>query len=170
MSYTYSISDRTVPAINNGETFRAQYDRPHSFKLLLNQKINERWALSGTFILMSGSLQTLPVASYNSYIKLAFNPDYDGYGEGGKQELIVYKRNALRLPVYHRLDLSVNYTLQKQNLTHKIYAGLYNAYNAKNIYEVQTQFISNGVDKTAYSLDGKVLFPIIPFINYSLEF
>ncbi len=166
-SYTLSDSEREIAGLNNGEKFRSRFDRPHNFKVLLTYSVNKRWSISGVFNIMSGSLQTLPVGKYNSNFLWGNNLwSYRSYISPAS-DIIIYKRNSVRLPVYHRLDLSVNYSIDKQKFRHSLHGGLYNAYNAKNAYELQevTETEPNG-SASKVRLVKKVLFPVIPFINY----
>jgi hypothetical protein len=119
---------------------------------------------------MSGALQTLPIGIYNSNYYLGANPwSYIQYSGGGT-EIIIYKRNSQRLPLYHRLDLSIDYSINHKRLKQSLKIGLYNAYNAKNAYEMQTQIITSPNGKESrIQLTKKVLFPMIPFISYNIE-
>ncbi len=170
LTYSFSISERTFPELNNGETFRSRYDRPQNLKIILSNTFNSHLSASCIFYFMSGALQTLPIGIYNSNYYLGANPwSYIQYSGGGT-EIIIYKRNSQRLPLYHRLDLSIDYSINHKRLKQSLKIGLYNAYNAKNAYEMQTQIITSPNGKESrIQLTKKVLFPMIPFISYNIE-
>jgi hypothetical protein len=153
IAYTYSHSERNFEEINNGETFLYKYDRPHVLKIAVNQKLNAKWNIGITWNLMSGSMATI-----------ATQKNWDN---------LVYEKNAYRLPTYHRLDLSINHTKQRKWGTTQLGFGVYNAYNRDNIYNVEMGKVpyASGFMKTGiYYVEEKALFPIIPFINYKIEF
>lgn len=169
LSYTYSSSIRQFPDINSNEEFPSLYDRPHNFKITLIRTFGTRLAISGAWIVMSGSMQTMGNYRYISWFDYGSSP-YDNveYMHGGRQDIILYRRNSYRLPLYHRLDLSVTYTVQKKRWKYSWNFGLYNAYNARNAYDMQITLIYSY--PVQYKIEKKVLFPVIPFISYQFEF
>ena len=171
ISYCYSKSERYFKEINQGKPFRAQYDRPHNLKLLVLKSLGEKWSFGIIFNIMSGSLQTMGSARYISWFDYGESP-YDKIlgNVSSTQDIIIYRKNSYRLPVNHRLDLSVSYNMLKGNYKSSINFGLYNAYNAKNTYLSRMELISIGNNKYIYEIDNKSLFPMIPFISYSFGF
>jgi hypothetical protein len=176
LSYSYSRTRREFPEINDGQEFYARYDRPHVFKTELTYEFNTRWSLSAIWIFMSGSLQTIPSTDYISW--LDYRPQYSVTQGIGTQDILFYRKNNYRLPTYHRLDVSVNYTKKYKRFTGVLNFGVYNLYNEQNPYDVEAENIvfktgtqpSNYTPKLKRVLDKKVLFPILPFVSYSFEF
>jgi len=171
LSYCYSFSHRYFKELNQGNPFRAEYDRPHSLKLLVVKTLNERWSCGLVFNLMSGSMQTMGSARYVSWFDYGESP-YDKWTTNtcSGENIVLYKKNTYRLPVYHRLDLSATYTIAKKNHKSSVNFGLYNAYNAKNTYMAQLEMVSIGNNKNVYTINNKSLFPVIPFLSYRFEF
>lgn len=154
IAYSYSHSERKFEEINYGETFLYKYDRPHVLKIALNQKINSKWNIGLTWNLMSGSMVT--IATQKDWYEL------------------VYEKNAYRLPTYHRLDISVNHTKQRKWGKTQLGIGVYNAYNKKNIYSLEMVEVPYSYtplfETSIYYIQENELFPIIPSINYKIEF
>jgi outer membrane receptor for ferrienterochelin and colicin len=174
-SYTYSRSLRRFSEINFGEEFPARYDRPHIFKTFINYTINPAWKISAIWILMSGNLNTIASKNYISWFE--YQPKDDiAPQESGNNDILYYQKNSYRLPAYHRLDLAVSFTKKYRSFTGVLNFGAYNAYNAQNAYDVQMKLrpktIYQGQNYDYFlsrELDKKVLFPILPFISYSIE-
>ncbi|MCB0685521.1 MAG: TonB-dependent receptor, partial [Saprospiraceae bacterium] len=80
------------------QPFYANQDQTHEVKLVGNYKTG-RWNFSGTFIYATGRPYTAPTGYYE--IELI-----DGSSESFFE---VSSKNGLRLPDYHRLDLSATY-------------------------------------------------------------
>jgi hypothetical protein len=171
VSYCYSISTRHFQEINQGQTFRAQYDRPHNFKIMAIKNLGEKWSFGMVFNLMSGSVQTMGSGRYINWFDYGENP-YDNliYQSMTKMDVVLYKKNSYRLPVYHRLDVSITYNIEKRKHKSSVNFGLYNAYNAKNTYMSQMELVFLENEKYAYKIINKTLFPIIPFLSYNFEF
>jgi hypothetical protein len=130
ISYCYSRSlikvnnSLTENQINYGIEYPANYDRPHSFNMIVNYRTNRRLSGSATFVYTTGRPITYPLSVY--------------YTED-QQLLNFSKRNGFRLPEYVRLDLSIN--LEGNLLRNKPIHGswslnLYNATGRKNVYSV----------------------------------
>jgi hypothetical protein len=140
ISYCYSrsfiIVDGGLPEnqINRGIEYPANYDRPHSFNLVINHKANRRLSESLTFVYTTGRPFTFPVSIY--------------YSE--RQQLLNFSnRNEFRLSDYARLDLSISLegNLFKKKPIHSFWTlNLYNALGRKNVYSVYFD-TENGVVK-----------------------
>jgi hypothetical protein len=130
ISYCYSRSLITVDGglpenqINNGIEYPSDYDRPHSFNLVLNFRSNRRLSASTNFVYTTGRPITCPVSIY--------------YSEG--QEVLNFsKRNEFRIPDYARMDLSINLegNLLRKKPIHSFWSlNLYNALGRRNAYSV----------------------------------
>jgi len=130
ISYTLSRSEITVDGafpwqrINGGETYPANYDKPHALNLVMNYRLNRRLSFSGNVVYATGRPVTYPVSSY--------------YLRG--QEMVSYsQRNTYRLPDYFRIDLSFNLegNLKANKNIHSYWmVNIYNLTGRKNAYSV----------------------------------
>ena len=97
------------------------------------------------------------------------------FEQGDSRLLRVYgDRNSVRTRAYHRLDISMQ---MKRNLrwAHRTLSfGAYNTYSRQNPFLLQTKKISERDelgDRLEYLVFEQVsAFPVIPFVNYRLEF
>jgi hypothetical protein len=160
MSYTYArtllkMDDKIAgEKINNGEYYPANYDKPHDFTFVGNQKLSRRFSVSMNLTYSSGRPVTIPVGIF--YYR-------------DSQKTLYSDRNGYRIPDYFRTDLSLNIegNHKIRQLTHNSWTiGVYNLTGRRNPYSVY--FISeNGVIK-GYKLS--IFGAAIPFINYNIRF
>ena len=152
LSYTYSRSlirvngEHSWNRINNGETFPANYDIPHSLNVVLNYSLSRRVVFSSIFTYQTGKPITYPESAY--YVNSAPYLDYS-------------KRNAYHIPDYVRADfsLTVEGNLRKNKLIHSsLILNLYNAAGRRNPYSVYFK-TENGIIKSyQYSVIGVPIF------------
>lgn len=119
LSYTYSRAIYTVPGINEGHPYPAYSDRPHDLAVFMTWDLSERLSLNSSFIYMTGAPFTSPSGFY--------------YYQNHEVPLYL-ERNNDRLPDYHRLDLALNWRLNRreQRFTHELVFSVYNLYGRKN--------------------------------------
>lgn len=167
LSYTLSSSTRRFgKEINKGETFPHRLDRRHNLNLQVLYKFNGNWDFNASFSLASGTPFSLPVAQY----ELVQAPFGGAPTEILQKPVLIDALNAQRLPLYHKLDLGVNYYFWQRNSRHTVKLGVYNVYFRQNplYYTVRDEFDKAGV------LDRKViqvsLLPFFPALRYILEF
>ena len=156
ISYTYSITRREIPAINNGNPYPAPYDRPHDLAIVLTYDFSERMNVSANWVYNTGRPVTMPTGRF----------------EYGGVLLPVYsERNSERLPDYHRLDLSFNIKTRKKpnrNWQGSWNISVYNAYYRKNVYSYYFAQREDNPDETqAYKM---YMFGIIPAVSYNFSF
>ncbi|WP_224996804.1 TonB-dependent receptor [Cesiribacter sp. SM1] len=169
IGYTLGRTLRQVPGINGGEVYPARYDRIHDLSVVLSHELNSRLSLSGTFVYSTGTAVSLPVGKAN--IDGFITPVYDDT-----------RRNAFRMPGYHRLDLAA--TLKNKPRPGRRWDGswtfsIYNAYARKNPFAITFEQVYNqdpdfdpdedrvrSVDAAAVKL---YLFSIIPSVTYNFE-
>jgi len=82
------------------------------------------------------------------------------------------EKNAYRIDPYHRLDISVNWTIKRtEKFEHSLNFSVYNVYNRRNPFfiSINTQFNSENfsLNNTAYQMS---LFPIMPSISWNFKF
>ncbi len=116
------------------EYFPANQDVTHELKVVGVYKY-KRWDFSATWIFATGRPYTAPAGSYTITLLDGTTEDY----------FTVTTKNSLRLPDYHRLDLSFSYHIWNQNKKDIGYIGLsiFNAYNRTNTWYKQ-YYISDG--------------------------
>jgi hypothetical protein len=149
ISYTLSKSDRKFENINFGREFPFTYDRRHNITIALVQKIGKKFSLGADWVYVTGHAVTLAnTYVYNELIRSASLKYYSSV-------------NNYRMPAYHRLDLCLNYMKETKILKYTISAGAYNAYNRANPYIILDSFDS---------LQVQSLFPILPYISFSVKF
>src|SRR5690606_2741021 len=102
IAYTLSKSEQQTKGrntsesgINNGVWYNTPYDKTHDLSITSNYIFNNRWSISSNFLLQTGQPTTFPNGQY----------EYNGITVPS-----FGLRNTNRLPTYHRLDVSVNYT------------------------------------------------------------
>ncbi len=156
ISYTYSVSRRKFPDINEGKVYASPYDRPHDVSVVLNFDVSRRVAISANWVYSTGSPITLPVgkASYGNL----FIPVYSG-------------RNAYRVSDYHRLDLSV--LLGSRIKPDRKWSGewsfsAYNAYGRKNVWAIN--FLRDDKNPDGLKANKTYLFSVVPAITYNFKF
>ena len=162
LAYTLSKSEQQTKGrtaneigINNGNWYNTPYDKTHDISLTGSYDLNEKWKLNGNFLFQTGQPATFPNGQYQ-YNGVTI-PSYSN-------------RNADRLPVYHRLDVSATYTPKpdkKSGLQSYWVFGVYNAYNRKNAASVS---FSANQDTGANEANRLAIFGVIPSISYNFKF
>ncbi|MBZ5856137.1 TonB-dependent receptor [Flavihumibacter profundi] len=159
VGYTLSWTYRKFPSLNNGETFKARYDRRHDISVVTTYELSKKWKLSGVFVYGTGMATTLPERFY--LVEGVLTQEYS-------------RINQYRLPAYHRLDLSAIYTpvpKKQKRLKSSWVFSIYNVYSRLNPY-----FIYYDQEGSAYNGTLKVtakqvsLFPIIPSVTWNFKF
>jgi outer membrane receptor for ferrienterochelin and colicin len=156
VSYTLSSARRKIDEINNGNWYRANYDKPHNFTLVLNQDMGRRLDIGLNWVFTSGAPLTLPTGRWE-YGNLIM-PSYS-------------ERNGYRLPRYHRLDLSATYQLgvsRSRRLSHELNFSVYNVYNRKNPFTIY--FESEAGNKHNMNAKQMSLFGIVPSVTWNFRF
>lgn len=159
ISYTLSKTERKFDAINNGEWYRAKYDKTHNLAVVGIYELNPQWALSSNFTYSTGVTTTFPDGRY----------EYDGvivpHNTNGE-------RNNYRVPAYHRLDIAATLTPKKNegrswksNWVFSVY-NLYNRKNAFSIYFRQNEDNPNQTEAVRLAILGT----FVPAVTYNISF
>lgn len=159
VSMSYSRSLRTIAGygpeqtINNGQPYPSNYDKPVNLNIFANYYMTPKWNWSANFTYSTGR----PITGSDSWFNY-YGQKFSNY----------YGRNQERLPDYHRLDVSFNYTFQKSERVEKSWSiSIYNLYFRKNAYSTLFQHYF-GSPPQPYRLS--VIGVAIPSINYNLKF
>lgn len=159
IGYTWSKTDRIFPDINFGKKFPAKFDRRHDVSLVAMYKLNDNIELSLVWVYATGNTTTLPISRY-----IIQGNIINEYSE----------RNAFRLPPYHRMDISLNWT-PKRKKSRKFESSwnfsIYNLYNRRNPYYIYFETEGN-ITQGNLEIKAKQvsLFPILPSITYNFKF
>ena len=164
LSYTLARTERQTPGINGGEWYASRFDQLHNLSLTGFYEINDRWTTSANFAFNTGSPTTFPTTRYTIQ---GFVVPHNANEE----------RNNVRLPNYHRLDLSI--TRKGKIKKGKRWTGdwvfsVYNVYNRKNAFSIFFAQedgripIGSSVNTDAYRLS--VIGSFIPSVSYNFKF
>ncbi|WP_088324893.1 TonB-dependent receptor [Polaribacter tangerinus] len=164
LAYTLSKSEQLTegrnanePGINNGEWYNTPFDKTHDLSLNTSYELNKKWTFNANFLLQTGQPTNYPVGQYEFQ---GLNvPIYDDN-----------RRNADRLPAYHRLDISATLTPTK-NKNRKWQGewvfGFYNLYNRRNAASINftqnRETFRNEAIKTS-------IFGLVPSVTYNFNF
>lgn len=150
LAYTLASSDRQFASENQGLAYPHAFDRRHQFSLFYSQRLLNGLRASLNWVVMSANPR-LGLASIDSgvgWVNAGIHPP----GE----------KNQLRSLTYHRLDLNVSYSFTTwKRVFHRLKAGLYNAYNRKNVAYYDN---SSGSFAPVFSI------PLRPSFQYSIRF
>ena len=169
LAYTLSNSRRRFEAVNVGESFPYQFDRRHSLHLVGAWAFSQKWKAVLSWTFGTGVATTLPRSSYQ------FNQFNLLYADQPRQfpflvEVTNYgRRNDLRLPSYHRLDLEIQYAWENERFKHELSFGAYNAYNRFNpLYYILAERPDQAGQLKPQYLEV-ALFPFVPILRYRIE-
>ena len=166
LSYTLSrseirtVADNPVDDINNGDFFPTNYDRTHYGSMTTIYQHSKRASFSLNFVIGSGRPFTFPAGKFR----------FDGV------VIPTYNdRNEDRMPVYHRLDLSMKLhdKPQKKNGEVKKYRGfwvfsVYNLYSRKNV--TSYLFVQQPESSQSSVETASVLGSFFPSVTYNFSF
>ena len=145
MGYTIAKSDRQFKdgTVNNGERFPYKYDRRHNINLCVNHTFSKKTDIGITWIFNTGGTAT--VAEQRTGTASGNLIDY------------ISRRNNYRLPVSHRLNLSINFHKKLRHGMQTWNISVYNAYNAMTpnlIYKEEEYIGTAGVDESIWKFTG----------------
>lgn len=154
VSYTLSKTERKIAGINDNAWYNAKQDRTHDLAVVGIFQLSKKWTLSANWIYYTGSAVTFPAGKYRI----------------DDQTVFYYtKRNAYRMPAYHRLDIGATWLLkQKKKFSSELTISLYNAYGRENAYTIEFRDNKDDPDKT--EAVQTALFKYIPSVSYNFKF
>jgi len=154
ISYTLSKTERRINGINDNEWYNARQDKTHDLSVVATYELNPKWSFSGLFVYSTGNAVTFPTGKYELQGQTIFQYS---------------KRNADRMPAYHRIDLSATYEPAKNKLFKSSWSfGIYNLYGRENAYAISFE---DNPDKpgTTRAIQTS-LFKFVPNITYNFKF
>lgn len=165
-SFTLSRNRTKFEDINNGDWFNSNFDRPISISSVFLYDFNTTQSIAANFTLQSGDPVTLPIALFKG-----LDSDF-GFG---RSRYLASDRNAYRLPIFHKLDVS--YTIESMRRKGNSWTfGVYNIYARRNPFYIKDQqtiefrdpmnndFSAIGMNT---ELLGINLFSFLPYISFS---
>lgn len=162
VNYTFSRSFRKVlesptqNAINDGEWFASNYDKPHSLNINFSRQVTRMTNLSLNFTYSTGRPITAPVSNFS--IDNVLNIP------------IFSERNQFRIPDYHRLDVSYAigpFGKNTKGSEHRIIFSIYNVYSRRNAYSV---FFRQVPSRSVNVFRIATLGSVFPSMTYNFKF
>ncbi|MEM1128210.1 MAG: TonB-dependent receptor [Bacteroidota bacterium] len=168
LGYTFGVTKRRFPNLNDGLFYIPKYDRTHDLSLVANYDLASNWRFTAAFQYGTGQAYTEPEGRF----RLTDNPF-----TSVSTDVLVTSFNNRRLPDYHRLDVGfsrlgrffgfADYELQLQVI---------NVYSRRNVwfffYEFSDQFAEdplNAQSTVEVTEVPQIPFPI-PNISLTLRF
>ncbi|WP_159951220.1 TonB-dependent receptor [Polaribacter septentrionalilitoris] len=164
LAYTLSRSEQQTlgstpnePGINRGEWYSTPFDKTHDFSVNASYDLNKKWKFNTNFVFQTGQPTNYPVGQYE--IQGLNVPIFDEN-----------RRNADRLPAYHRLDISATLTPRK-NKNRKWQAewvfGIYNVYGRQNAASINFRENRETMRNEAVQTS---IFGLVPSVTYNFKF
>jgi len=176
VSYTLGRSELKIDGINflndlenrSGNWYPARYDQLHNFKATGFYEVSNRVSISANFTYLTGTPTTFPTHRYQiEYLTIPENS--------------ANTRNNLRIPDYHRLDLSITIlgrAIAKNGWVRKnrdsLVITFYNVYNRKNPFSIyfwqgEDRFAIDEVAETK-ATQVSILGAFVPSVTYNFKF
>lgn len=167
-AYTLARTELKVNGINRNEWYAARFDQTHNLKLSGFYDVSKRWSASANFSLVSGTPSTFPTSRF---VVQGMLIPYNAQDS----------RNNVRLPAYHRLDVSFRLegkTVKRngnarKNSDYWVF-GVYNLYARKNPFSI---YFTQGKDRVAQGApinsearQLSIIGTVIPAISYNFNF
>ena len=157
LSYTLSRSERQVEGINSNRWYPSRYDQTHNLSISAFYDASKRWSFSGNFSLISGTPTTFPTTRFQQQGYILPDNGLD-------------VRNNVRIPVYHRLDLSARIQGKKNDRRRwqwETVFSIYNVYSRRNAFSIYTRQTADGkTEAVRLSVIGN----FIPSISANFKF
>lgn len=164
LAYTISNSEQKTqgrndhePGINQGEWYKTPFDKTHDISVNASYDFSEKWTFNANFLFQTGQPTNYPVGQYE--VQGLNVPIYDDN-----------RRNADRLPSYHRLDIAATLTPDK-NKNRKWQGewvfGIYNLYGRQNAASIS--FSQNRETMRNEAVQTSI-FGMVPSVTYNFKF
>jgi len=168
VAYTLARTELKVNGINRNEWYAARFDQTHNVKVSGFYDLSKRWSASANFTLISGTPSTFPTSRFVVQNMLIPYNAQDS-------------RNNVRLPAYHRLDVSFRLDgktvkrngKERKNSDYWVF-GVYNLYARKNpfsIYFTQgKERVAQGAPINSEARQLSIIGTVIPAVSYNFKF
>jgi hypothetical protein len=139
-------------------TYYPRYDRRHNLNALGVLHLLDRVDVTVRWEVGSGFPFTQSVGYYDRlHLKNIFNGSY--VGETGRPYSLLGEKNAVRLPAYHRMDLSATYRFAIEPISGTLGVHVINVYDHRNIF-----YFDRKTGQKVYML------PFFPSVTLNLEY
>ena len=160
LSYTLASTTRLFAARNQGKPYRHQFDRRNNLNADLHWKAGKKISVFWAFVYQSGSLTSVPQASY-----LFTQPSLLFPFQG---QVPVYSGlSNVELPPYHRMDAGVHFNWAEKPIKHQLKIGIYNFYNRQN---PSYYTVSDECSNSDFCYKQVTLVPFLPYLRYQVKF
>ncbi len=174
VGYTASKNERQFENIDNGNWYASNFDRRHVATFVgsyTNPVTNNIFSFAWTY--QSGAPVSMPIAVHRQFD--------EGQTINLKNPVFLYgSRNNVRLPSYHRLDLSYTFEIRRSRKGDaKLTLGVYNAYNRVNPYYLTLNVKSypaqnpsmtfSSYEGFSSSVSKYGVLPFLPYFNYNVK-
>ncbi len=122
--YSFGWVKKKTDGYNFNREYFPTYDRRHSFTMIQNIRVHNKWSFNVSAKLATGQPYTQPTARYAK-----LTPDGRLYYEPLEGE-----KNFFRLPAYKRIDLGVSYYTKWFGKPIELYLQVMNVLNFKNVW------------------------------------
>jgi hypothetical protein len=166
-SYTLGRTELKVEGVNNFDWYPTRFDQTHNLKLSGFYELGGRWSFSSSFVYTSGTPVTFPTSRFTvQNILIPYN-----YSDS---------RNNVRLPAYHRLDISFRLEGKpsrrgdtRRNKDYWVFS-VYNVYGRKNPFSVyfsqKDERTPAGLVPDAQATQLAIIGTFIPSVSYNFKF
>jgi hypothetical protein len=168
VAYTLARTELKVDGINRNEWYATRFDQTHNLKVSGFYEINKRWSASANFTFVSGTPNTFPTSRYVIQgVLIPYNADES--------------RNNVRLPAYHRLDVSFRLEgktvkrngKERKNSDYWVF-GVYNLYGRRNPFSTYftqgTNRVAQGAPINSEARQLSIIGTLIPSVSYNFKF
>ena len=165
LSYALARTERQVEGINGNEWYPSRFDQTHTFSMTGFYELNSRWSLGGTFVFNSGTPITFATTRYEQQGYVIPHNGLD-------------VRNNVRIPNFHRLDLSATRKGRKKSEKDRWVGdwvfSIYNVYNRRNPFSIyfrqQEDRVPADQPVQTEAIRLSVIGSFIPSISYNFKF
>lgn len=167
VSYTLGKTELQVEGINRGQWYDTRYNQTHNLKITGFYDINERWSVSSNFVYTSGTPTTFPTSRYSIQgILVPYNANDS--------------RNNVKLPDYHRLDVSfrlegrkMKHGRPRRNTDYWVFS-VYNLYARKNPFSIyfsqKDDRVPTGQPIESQATQLSIIGTVVPSVSYNFKF
>lgn len=124
------------------QPFFANQDQTHELKLVGNYQLTDKLTLGATFIYATGRPYTAPTGFY----------EIDLLDGSTSAFFEVSDKNALRLPDYHRFDISATYDFRWGRSKGNFGLSIFNLYNRQNVWYKEYEVVEGELLETSITL------------------
>ncbi len=165
LSYTLGRTERQVHGINGGDWYPSRFDQLHNLSVSLFYDLSDRWSFSSTFVYNTGTPTTFATSRYQQQGYVVPHNAND-------------TRNNVRIPDYHRLDLSATRKGKPKSPTDKWVGdwvfSIYNVYNRRNPFSIYfrqpTDRVLPDQPVVTEAVRLSVIGSFIPSVSYNFKF